>query len=212
MRSPRGLVSREEGLTLVELLVAMSVLSIVLASVYGLLFSVQNGFERQVDRSTSLDQARLAMLQIDKEIRSASAYTSTDGVTLDAYTRTNEVSASGSGSARDEQMCVEWRVTGGELQTRMWSLDPVPEKVVWRTTATDIVNDSTTNWMFKVDEGALYSGRLLNVRILANAAPASGTNVAPTVEINSSLSGRNINGQPDPCYAVIAAGDSPEPK
>lgn len=211
----------EEGLTLVELLVAMSILVIVLGSVYGLLFSVQNGFERQVDRSTSLDQARQALLQIDREMRSASAMTAATGTTLDAYTRTNQVSASGD-AARTTQMCVQWRVVSGNLQTRMWPLVGAPATVTWRTIATNLVNTDVFEIPTRASLGRpgdgrdpknLYNGRLLNVHILANSAPATGTNAAPSVELRSSLSGRNVNGQPDPCFAKISASPptSPQP-
>src|SRR5438034_5741471 len=61
---------REEGMTLVEVLVSLSLLTVVLAVFTNALMTSQAAVNRQSDRSTSNDQARLAIEQPDREIRS----------------------------------------------------------------------------------------------------------------------------------------------
>jgi type II secretory pathway pseudopilin PulG len=57
-------------MTLVELLVAMSILGIVLLVFTSVLASVQRGVVRQDSLSQTLDSARLAVQQLDRELRS----------------------------------------------------------------------------------------------------------------------------------------------
>ncbi len=57
-------------MTLVELTVSMSMLTTVSVIFLTALASVQRGVERQTDRTTTNDQIRLALQQLDHEIRS----------------------------------------------------------------------------------------------------------------------------------------------
>src|SRR4029450_6277124 len=60
----------EEGMTLVELVVAMSILGLVLLVFPSVPASVQRGVVRQDSLSQTLDSARLAIQQLDRELRS----------------------------------------------------------------------------------------------------------------------------------------------
>jgi len=57
-------------MTLVELVVAMSILGVVLLVFTSVLASVQRGVVRQDNLSRTLDSARLAIQQLDRELRS----------------------------------------------------------------------------------------------------------------------------------------------
>jgi Tfp pilus assembly protein PilW len=57
-------------MTLVELVVAMSILGVVLLVFTSVLASVQRGVVRQDTLSQTLDSARLAIQQLDRELRS----------------------------------------------------------------------------------------------------------------------------------------------
>lgn len=61
---------RERGLTLVELLVAMSLLAIVMTLITVLVVSVSQTFTRQESQQDSTNQAALAMQQVTRVIRS----------------------------------------------------------------------------------------------------------------------------------------------
>ena len=61
----------EEGFTLVEMVVAMGILSLVLIVFFSTLSAIQGAVARQDTLSQTNDQARLARLRLDREIRSA---------------------------------------------------------------------------------------------------------------------------------------------
>ena len=60
----------ETGTTLVELLVVMGLLGVVLTAVLGALVSIQNTENKVNIRKQSEDQVRLAVEQIDRQVRS----------------------------------------------------------------------------------------------------------------------------------------------
>ncbi|MEX0992074.1 MAG: prepilin-type N-terminal cleavage/methylation domain-containing protein [Actinomycetota bacterium] len=191
--APNGRTA-EDGFTLVEVMVASAVMMVVIGMAVTLLFSIQRGVERQVDRQQSVDQARLAVEQIDRELRSASSMSELNGGEgLVAFTLSNQDTREVSTGT-----CVEWRVSGGNLETRIWPSDfAVGSSYPWRIVATDIVNPAGDP-IFDVDTGALYEGRLVHVHVLVNANNASGRDV----ELNTDLAGRNIVvGEVDPCAA-----------
>src|SRR6187397_691681 len=70
LASLRRVRRTEEGMTLVELVVAMSILGVVLLVFTSVLASVQRGVVRQDNLSRTLDSARLAIQQLDLELRS----------------------------------------------------------------------------------------------------------------------------------------------
>ena len=66
-----GLKGEEDGMTLVELLVAMSVMLLVLGGVYGLLQTTSNTLVAGGMEEENAQQARAALEQMDREIRYA---------------------------------------------------------------------------------------------------------------------------------------------
>lgn len=193
MRRIRQRAQGEGGMTLVEVLTVACLLTIVLGSVLGVVASVQQGFEKEIDRVTSVDQARLASEQVQRELFSARAVTVTDNTSMDVYTRTNETTRTGT-----ESNCVAWRVSNGNLQSRRWPYPVVGGTTYpWWTVATNVVNTATsTPALFAIDPNPAYASRMVNINILTNANPAAGRNV----EIRTSVVGRNIQyGGVDPC-------------
>lgn len=67
----RGEVARDDGLTLVELLVAMSILAVVMAMVTGSTIFLQRSINETDQRFDDLGQARVAMDATSKWVRSA---------------------------------------------------------------------------------------------------------------------------------------------
>lgn len=181
----------EEGMTLVEVLVASSLLVLVLGSVLGVLATVQQGFEREVDRAVGVDQARLAIEQIQHEVASARAVTVANYISMDVYTRTNE-------DTRGTSKCVQWRLSSGTLQSRTWTWPwDAGQSNAWRTVATDLTNaDTAADKLFELDPSSAYASRLVNITPHVNANPDSGRDV----ELSGSALGRNIQyGVSDPC-------------
>jgi len=198
----------ERGMSLAELMVTVGILSVVMAAVLGIMASVQSGVNRQIKLATSLDQAHLASVQLDREIRSATAMSvpgGSNGMEFNAYTQTNVTTGQ-----RATPMCVQWRVSGQTLQSRMWPYPAGAGPYLWRSVATNIVNQTPTENpgtpapMFDIPAG--YGGRLVEVTVLANANPHSAANPGGSrtdATVQTYLTGRNIAvGSVNPCNVL----------
>jgi len=191
-------LARDGGFTLIEISIAIGLLGTVLAMAFGALISFQNAIGKSDTRSQSNDQARLAVLQIDRQVRSgnvlynpaaegANAGTNPDGTAIPTgfamriYTQSNAV-----------ERCVQWRLLNTyDLQKRAWSPSWGTDGQVsgWRTVAQNIVN-LTSSPPFALDTNANYGGansRLVKVDLISNVRASNGSNV----EIQSSVEARN---------------------
>ena len=189
-------LSLQEGFTLLELTISMMLLTIVLAIFVTTFVSVNTRFDKQSLRSQSNDQARLAVEEIDREVRSGnllydpslendSAHGIYPGMALRVYTQTNA-------PTRDpSNRCVQWRVFGGELQNRSWSVTWQTDGnyTGWRTVADHLVNqtNSPQTAAFALDPEATKGSRTLIVNILTNFSKSAGNDV----QIQTSVTGRN---------------------
>jgi len=182
-------VRTQAGTTVIEMLVAMSLLSVVMGIVLAGLVSMQNTENRVNNRSQTNDQLRLAVEQIDRQIRSGNLL----------YNPANEGTNAGSGigagfsmrvytQANGVDRCVQWRVTGGALQFRSWpETYPIVTTVsAWRTVADHIVNTSSQP-PFSLDSNAKFNGELINIDLLTNVRADTGSNV----EGKASVAARN---------------------
>jgi Tfp pilus assembly protein PilW len=192
----------EEGFTLVELIVAMSLMMLVLAVFFAGLIAVQRAVAGEDKRSQSNDQARLAIEQIDREVRSANyvynpASESVPGQMLRIYTQTNATTR----SPAPGYMCVLWQITADNtLQTRYWPPTQPAAATPWRTVATGVVNRSVSPAVqaFSLDTDPLKgynatsgTSRTVNVVFLANAYLSTVPN--GTVRIEVAMTGRGTS-------------------
>jgi type II secretory pathway pseudopilin PulG len=204
-------------MTLVELLVAMAILSIVMLVFTKTLASVQMAAVRQENLSQTNDQLRLVVEEMDRQIRSgqvlfdpASEGSTTcagcaAGYTLRVYTMSNAnaVSAGGLGYAT----CVLWKVTSTSpyaLKTLHWqSSDPNGTVTAWRTVATGIVNAAVTGAAnpFTLESGS----RTLDLSFAVNQDLANRS--TQTTYVQASLTGRNTAaGTPVTVCATVPTG------
>jgi len=193
----------DRGMTLVELLVAMVVLSIALAMVYGAVILVMRMINESQQSSEAVSEARLALMTIDRQVRSGNVLFSPENEPGPDNTCT-AVTGDNSGTcmrvytqANGNQKCVQWQVTDdgtgagtSVLRMRSW-------ETTWETTG------GVTDWgiaarglvvgtpaaPFKL-QGALtpYDERLLQVDIGVRDARSG-----QTIPLTSSLSGRNTS-------------------
>jgi type II secretory pathway component PulJ len=195
-------------MTLLELMIAIALLGIVVPVLVTTLVSVQTGVGREQDRSLTNDQARLAIEQLDKEIRSGNLlYDPKDEtpayMSLRVYTQTN------ASTRTPGNRCVQWRIVNGELQRRDWSITWRTDGVVspWRVVADHVVNATNTPavpaFQLDADPSKGYTcaencgdsdpgndrhvGRSLVVTLVVNQNPESGSDV----RLQSTITGRN---------------------
>lgn len=188
--STSSLFGDQSGVTLVELVITMSVMGIILGVFLTVLASVQMSLSREQGRSQTMDQGRLALETIDRDIRSGnilcSAPASPTNFGLSVYTQSN-------GTTR----WLQYRVSSQTLQRREYFS---PAWTSWRTVATGIVNPSTTA-PFVIDTSALVNSRIVNVTMLVNTAPQDTT--SSSVRLESSVAIRNQSSSV-PCSAIPA--------
>jgi type II secretory pathway pseudopilin PulG len=112
----------EGGMSLAEVMVSMSVFTVVVVIFLSTLTSVQQATVRESSNSVNNDQARLAMLEFDREIRSGNvlydpATENPAGFVLRIYTQSNANTRTPSPG----YVCRVWQITTtGLLQTRSW--------------------------------------------------------------------------------------------
>jgi prepilin-type N-terminal cleavage/methylation domain-containing protein len=198
-RDPRTSVAGDDGMTLLELVIVLGLLSLVMAIFVPTMSAVQRGFERQSDRSQSNDQARLAVEELDREIRSGNVLYNPNsendaangiypGMSLRIYTQTN------ANTRNPGFRCVQWRIVTGELQRRDWTTTWRSDGLVsdWRIVADHIVNQPNPPnppvvAAFSLDPDPNKGGRTVVVTLMVNENALSGQ----TVRIQESITGRN---------------------
>jgi prepilin-type N-terminal cleavage/methylation domain-containing protein len=188
----------QRGMTLVETLLSMTVMSVVILAFGTVMASVQTGVERQIGRSSSNDQARQAVEELDKEIRSGNLLYDPSletgppgsdidpGMALRVYTQTN------ADTRTPGNRCVQWRITSADsLQRRYWSINWRTDDVIspWIIVADSVVNRtlSPPEPAFVLDPDPAKGGRSMKILIAVNADPSAGQ----TVRIQQTLTGRN---------------------
>jgi prepilin-type N-terminal cleavage/methylation domain-containing protein len=188
----RGCADGDSGMTLVELLVTCVILSMVTATAYGILISVMKQSRDLQGRQETVGQARLALEQMDRQIRSgnvlfdpANEYLIPNGMTnsMRVYTQAN-------GAER----CVQWNLTAtGNLRSRSWSPTWQTDNLVtgWGVVARGIVNGGIVTagspFSLETTAGTAYGGRLLNIKLDVRDSNSKGT----IQTVSTSLSGRN---------------------
>jgi type II secretory pathway pseudopilin PulG len=185
-------------MTLIELVIVLSALSIVLAICFAFLASVQTAVVRADTVSQTTDAARLALDDMDRQIRSGNVLYDpavpgegmkagigiADGFSMRIYTQAN-----------GPERCVQWRVNGATLQSRSWSESWQTDGLVtgWRNVATSIVNASTAP-PFSLDATAGFGGRLVDLDLFVN----QNSRVSSTIEVRQAVTGRNTEYGYDP--------------
>ncbi|MCA1727149.1 MAG: hypothetical protein LC722_05720 [Actinobacteria bacterium] len=185
------------------MLITISLLAVVSVIFLSIMGSVQQGIGRQTDRSNDNDQARLAIQELDREIRSgnvlydpgAETAPFTPYYTLRIYTQTN------ANTRTPGNRCVQWRITSSQLQRRDWSTtNPVGTVSGWRVIADDVVNVAQGVRPFVLDTDPSKGGRIVNVTIVTQSSARSGS----PVRISASVSGRNTSyGYPTTVCATV---------
>ena len=186
----------ERGMTLVELMVSVSLMMIVATIFTTMLLSMQTSVIRQQERSEMNDEARLALQQMDREIRSGNfLYDPTSEpagpcagkicaprFSLRVYTQVNAPTRT------PPLQCVQWVIDDQQLFRRAWAPGATASLDGWRLVASGIVNREPLVDVpaFSVDA----SGKVLDITLIMNSR--FGSEDAPNnVRMNTSIAIRN---------------------
>jgi type II secretory pathway component PulJ len=193
---------REEGFTLVELMIASSLMMTVLVVFTSALIAIQRAAISEDRRSQNNDQARIAVEALDREIRSANYIynpesESVAGQMLRIYTQTNAPTR----SPAPGYLCVLWQITSdNRLQTRNWPPLQPGLATPWRTVSTGIVNRSLSIKAFSMDtdpskgfsgDATTGTGRTVNMVLMANQYLTELPSA--TVRVELAMTGRNVS-------------------
>jgi hypothetical protein len=186
----------ERGLSVAELIISSSIMAVVTAVLVSTLGAVQRVVSHTDSRGVNNDQARLAMIQLDREIRSGNvlydpATETPAGFVLRIYTQSNANIRTPSPG----YVCRLWQIDSeGRLQTRHWPPDQPDAATNWVTVATGIVNrivSPQVTAFSRSDPTSASGGRVVNVTLLVNNNYDKRPN--ETVRIQTSITGRNTS-------------------
>ena len=196
----------ERGVTLVELTVSMAIFTIVMVVFLTTLVTIQRAVSSEDAKTRNNDQARLAVEELDREIRSGNVlYEPEDGgYALRIYTQSNAPTRRLTGSDLG-YVCRQWQITPAyELQTRFWNPEyPNPTPSAWLSVATGVVNRAVSTPPFELSTDPNQGGdpttgegaRTVEIVLLVNDDYEPGDTV---VRIETSITGRNtLNGFPE---------------
>ncbi|MBI3648783.1 MAG: type II secretion system protein [Actinobacteria bacterium] len=201
-------LSPEGGYTILELAVTMLLMSIVMLVFGTTLASVQRTAMKEDALGQTNDQARLALEEIDREMRSgnvlydpglengtgAGALSSCSGCkpyyTMRVYTQTNaDTRTNGDASGF---VCVMWQIDSSQrLLKRTWPPDQPENASAWNIVATGIVNRVDGTPAFQMDPDPLKGSRTLNVTLEANNDITHYP--TGTVTLQAAFTGRNTS-------------------
>ena len=193
IRSASRRLGDERGMTLVELVVAMMILSIVMLVMTTTLSSIQRAVVEEDVRTRLNDQARLAVQSIDRLVRSGNIlydpvnesgndpYGAATGYMFRIYTQAEQTAGQ---SAR----CAIWLLNDQQqLLYRTWPILEPENASSWQVVADSVVNRNLGNPAFSLDA----AGRTIAVNFYIN--PDLAHRPQATQVVSASLTGRNTS-------------------
>jgi len=193
-RAILGRLRSEDGMTLVELMVAMAILSIVSLVFTSTLSSVQRAVVEEDVRIRLNDQVRLAVQSIDRLVRSGNIlYDPVDESGNDPYDATVtgymfRIYTQAEQSASQDARCALWLVDDEErLLYRTWPVLTPEDASNWTVVAEGVVNRTLDEPAFTLDA----AGRTIAVSFSVN--PDLQDRPQATQVVEASLTGRNTS-------------------
>ncbi|WP_084126580.1 prepilin-type N-terminal cleavage/methylation domain-containing protein [Demequina sp. NBRC 110054] len=216
----------DAGLTLTELLISMAIFGVLMAIVFTALISVTYMSKDTLGQVRAIEEARLGVSQIDRQIRSgnvildpASESVATSGVGAFFSMRINT-------QEDGDDMCVQWRVIDsdgdgfGDLQFRKWEPGNTGSVTDWGVVARNLVEmdvsptseadidpDDPTTWPpFWVDTTNTSTTTAQFVRVTLRLKDPDARDSAKAVSVSTVVTGRNsVIGYPESkCQAYPA--------
>ncbi len=197
----------DRGFTLVELLVAMTIFSLLMAVLTALFITMLGQASDNLGRQRAVEQARLGLSQIDRQVRSGNLILdpSLDGVAQSGVPANYSLRIfTQEGSEGDK--CVQWRVIFpsttskfGQLQFRSWKPADNTTVTAWTRVASNLVRpagafDSTVSatWPpFWVDTSLPTGSNAQNIRVSLRLSDPNADAKAKPQALTSVVTGRN---------------------
>jgi type II secretory pathway component PulJ len=181
----------ESGMTLTELMITVALLVLVTAALLTFLDSMNRAVLEETQRSQANDQARLAIEQMDREIRSGNyIYDPQNEPSPYQYLQLRVYTQANAPTRTPAVQCVQWRIEDSELLRRSWPTGDPGAASDWRVVAENIVNahPSVDEAAFTIDNGAT-GGRTVDISLYVDVDP-DDTQSQP-VRLDTSLTARN---------------------
>lgn len=167
-------------------MIAFALMTGLLGVVGMFLVSAQRTVNREEQLGAANDQARLAMEQLDREVRSADFILTLDDSSL--------LVASQSNAPAQGTRCIQWTIDERELRRRTWPPASPANATAWRTIAEHLVNEDLGEATFELPDTEANrvstGGRSVEATFLVNTDLDGHPDA--TIGIEQSLTGRNI--------------------
>lgn len=175
-------------MTLIELLVSMIIFSVIIAAAYAALATITSQTNDTIARADAVQQAKLAVAQLDRQIRSGNVLYDPAGEAALGFPMSMRVYTQANG----DEKCVQWQILSGNLRMRSWSPTWQTDSQVsaWTVAARGVVNQSgvAADVPFSLSGTATpYSARVVNIFFRVKNSASKGK----PFDVSTSLAGRN---------------------
>ncbi|WP_156043795.1 prepilin-type N-terminal cleavage/methylation domain-containing protein [Cellulomonas sp. URHE0023] len=203
----------DNGMTLVELLVSMGILTVIIGMFMGGVVVMTKDTSRAQGVSNAGDAARKVFQRMDKEIRYSSSINRPGvGTTAGTYYVEYLISAVGAGQ---KPLCTQWRYTSSTrtLDVRTWRVQATPVVSGWNTMAVNVRNNLSVSTQLPfvfTPAGSTYQRQQL--RVFLDMGVGSGTTAKAGAQLDSYFFARNTSAasQSNP-ESVSVPGQSANP-
>lgn len=197
----------DRGFTLVELLVAMTIFSLLMAVLTALFITMLGQASDNLGRQRAVEQSRLGLSQIDRQVRSGNLILdpSLDGVPQSGVPANYSLRIfTQEGTSGDK--CVQWRVIFpsatskfGQLEFRSWKPADITTVTSWSRVASNLVAPTVAfdplvseSWPpFWVDTSLPSGSSAQNIRISLRLSDPNALATAKPQVLTSVVTGRN---------------------
>ncbi|HEX6261605.1 MAG TPA: hypothetical protein VF097_02025 [Actinomycetota bacterium] len=180
----------QSGVTIPEVTIALSVMLLVAGAFLSVVISLQANLVRQQRRSENNDQARLAIEQLDREIRSGNVLYN-PATEADPYYGLRIYTQANAPTRTPSFQCVQWLIEDDQLKRRSWPPNQPELAGSWRVVAEGIVNRTLGEEAFQLDPEPSKGNRTVMIKLTVNGDLPDDP--AATIRIQTSLTGRNTS-------------------
>ncbi len=195
---------RDQGFSLIELMISMAIFGLLMAVIMGALIMSMNQAKDAMARANTADEMRMAIAQLDSQIRSGSVIEDPSAESVAAAGVPAGYSVRILTSRGGVNTCVQWRVafdaqSKGDLQFRSWPAWVPADVTEWTQVATGVVppktpfdaNDDSTYPPFAMNSlsggGSGIKSLQITLRVKADGTDARGK----ASLVTTTVTGRN---------------------